>query len=44
MEQTAFSLVVDVTYSGEIATLSIMYEVGDVSFGSLRRGETDGVS
>ena len=28
----------------EIATLSIIYEVGDMSFGSLRRGETDGVS
>lgn len=27
-----------------IATLSIIYEVGDVSFGSLRCGETDGVS
>lgn len=44
MGQTAASLVVDITNSGEINTLSIIYEVGDVSFASLRCGETEGVS
>ncbi len=44
MGRTAFTLVVNDTNSREIATLSITYEVGDVSFGSLKCGETDGVS
>ena len=37
-------LIINSTNLEEIATLSITYEVGDVSFGSLRCWETDGVS
>ena len=44
MGQTAFTLAVDIINSGKMATLSIIYEVGDVSFASLRCGETEGVS
>ena len=44
MGRTEFTLVVYTTSSEEIATLSITYEVGDVSFGSLKCGETNGVS
>ena len=44
MGRTEFTLVVYTTNSEEIATLSITYEVGDVSFGSLECEETDGVS